>query len=317
MKKFQRNLACVMAVLTLFSLMTACGAEETPSTEPTAPAAAPLSGCTVTVKTEGGMALEGVDVYVYADEAMQDMKGFAETKPAKELTKEERAQLNQFLKELGVAEPDKFMDSLAMQWLTLKQTLAANSAPAVSYLTEREEQELFLLLEKAGIAQDAWEAIKAGFSDYKLNFTETKAEKEISQEEMMNLLNFLMSCGADEKTAGRFLDKAVPMWAEYRLALAAKNEKAQLTKEDTAMVDSLVKSMGLREDAADVLYKKLFNYKRFFNETEPGKELTEEERSTLIALLEELGAKIDDKMIDKITVQWIDYKMKLVKTMMG
>jgi hypothetical protein len=33
--------------------------------------------------------------------------------------------------------------------------------------------------------------------------------------------------------------------------------------------------------------------------------------------LEELGARIDDKMIDKITVQWIDYKMKLVKTMMG
>ena len=125
--------------------------------------------------------------------------------------------------------------------------------------------ELNAELEKAGIAQDAWEAIKAGFSDYKLNFTETKAEKEISKEEMMNLLNFLMSCGADEKTAGRFLDKAVPMWAEYRLALAAKNEKAQLTKEDTAMVDSLVKSMGLREDAADVLYKKLFNYKRFFN----------------------------------------------------
>ena len=77
MKKFQRILACVMAVLSLCSLMSACGEKDAPpaTTEPTAP----LSGCTVTVKTEGGMALEGVDVYVYADAAKTEMLSLCKT----------------------------------------------------------------------------------------------------------------------------------------------------------------------------------------------------------------------------------------------
>nr|MBQ8243951.1 TlpA family protein disulfide reductase [Oscillospiraceae bacterium] len=40
---------------------------------------APITGCTVTVKTEGGMALEGVGVYVYADAEKQELISYGKT----------------------------------------------------------------------------------------------------------------------------------------------------------------------------------------------------------------------------------------------
>jgi hypothetical protein len=81
------------------------------------------------------------------------------------------------------------------------------------------------------------------------------------------------------------------------------------------MITNFVKSMGLGGEADKLLQEKLFNYKRFFSETEIQKELTEEERQTFMALMEELGANFDEKMFEKIGGQWIEYKMKLVKTM--
>jgi hypothetical protein len=103
--------------------------------------------------------------------------------------------------------------------------------------------------------------------------------------------------------------------ARFKMQMAEKNAKAQLDKEEMAMITNFVKSMGLGGEADKLLQEKLFNYKRFFSETEIQKELTEEERQTFMALMEELGANFDEKMFEKIGGQWIEYKMKLVKTM--
>ena len=71
----KRWLSALLALVMVLSL-AACGGK---AEEPTAPVVGEVISYSVTVKSMGGMPLEGVDVYVYADQAQQDMKGFAET----------------------------------------------------------------------------------------------------------------------------------------------------------------------------------------------------------------------------------------------
>ena len=173
-----------------------------------------------------------------------------------------------------------------------------------------------LLGGKMGLDEDVINAIAAAWSDYKLNFTDTKADKEISKEENMALTEFLNGLGLDEKTVSVLVDNYFrDGMAQFKMQMAERNAKAEVTKEEQEMIGSFVKEMGLTEDAIKILQEKLFNYKRLFSETEPSKELTDEEIETLTALIEELGGKVDEKVIEKLGMQWIDYKMMLLKTM--
>lgn len=242
---------------------------------------------------------------------------FNDTVSTTEITKEEQEQLRMFLEEMKVKGDEKILNEIYKNWLTYKQQLAAANKPAAkSYLTEKELSELQMMCEKLGLEANVMEAIAAAWSDYKLNFTETKADKEISKEEYNNLLKFLMELGVDEKMASQIVDNYFREgMAQFKMQMAEKNAKAQLDKEEMEMITNFVKSMGLGGEADKLLQEKLFNYKRFFSETEIQKELTEEERQTFMALMEELGANFDEKMFEKIGGQWIEYKMKLVKTM--
>ena len=82
MKNFTRVLSFVLALVMVFAL-AACGGNEgegegttgtTGTTAPTGPNQNEKKTYTVTVKTSGGMAMEGVNVYIYGDEALTDMK---------------------------------------------------------------------------------------------------------------------------------------------------------------------------------------------------------------------------------------------------
>ena len=74
---------------------------------------------------------------------------------------------------------------------------------------------------------------------------------------------------------------------------------------------------NIGKEMLEVAQQKLFDYKRFFSETEPSKELTDEEMDLLIAFVLELGMdeKMAEKMTEKMAGQWIEYKMMLLKTM--
>ncbi len=77
----RKTIAMLLAAAMLLALV-GCG--ETPA-ETTASTTLPQSssdqkiGYTVSVSTKGGMALSGLDVFVYGDSALTDMKGFAQT----------------------------------------------------------------------------------------------------------------------------------------------------------------------------------------------------------------------------------------------
>ncbi len=79
--KLKRIVALLLAAVLLLSM---AGCVETPG--PTEPGTDPTDGpsgekadYTITVQTAGGMAMEGLDIYIYADEALDDLEQFGKT----------------------------------------------------------------------------------------------------------------------------------------------------------------------------------------------------------------------------------------------
>ena len=80
MNNIKKLLSLVLAVAMILSMATAltgCGSEETP--EETTAGDAANRGYSVSVTSMGGMALESVDVYVYADNTLADLVQYGET----------------------------------------------------------------------------------------------------------------------------------------------------------------------------------------------------------------------------------------------
>ena len=258
-------------------------------------------------ETWGVKAMEEIEARLVAYKA-----SFTETDP-KEISKEEMEQLMNFCKELGIEKID--MDMVCKEWLTYKQALAAANKPAApkSYLTEKEIAQLEEMVGKMEISAEALEAIKAAWSEWKFNFTETKFDKGMVKEWSEELRGWLVKeLGVDEKSASLFVEMAQEMWAEYAMQLAEKNAKAQIDDNDQKLIMGLM-DMGMGKEMMEVVQQKLFNYKRFFSETEPSKELTTEEMDQLVAFLEEIG--MDGGMAEKLAMNWIEYKMGLIKSM--
>ncbi len=77
--KYLRKLPILML---LVLLMTGCSAEPSPAPAETMA----VETYTVTVKTAGGMALPGIDVYIYTDDTLSDLKQYGETDETGQLT---------------------------------------------------------------------------------------------------------------------------------------------------------------------------------------------------------------------------------------
>ena len=76
LKKLLSVILVVAMVLSMSAMFSGCG-QETP--EETTGEAGGVGTYNVTVKTAGGMAMEGLDVYIYADDTLTDMKDYGKT----------------------------------------------------------------------------------------------------------------------------------------------------------------------------------------------------------------------------------------------
>ncbi len=74
----KRGMALVLAVCLLLSL-AGCVKSPAGPTEPTGAQAGTKTDYTVTVQSVGGMCMEGLDIYIYADEALEDLEQFGKT----------------------------------------------------------------------------------------------------------------------------------------------------------------------------------------------------------------------------------------------
>jgi hypothetical protein len=257
---------------------------------------------------------EGFDMV--SEQLIAYKMSFAGTTPDKELDKEERMQLMMFLESCGIKAGDKELDALGQEWVAYQQKLAAANEPAASYLNDKELEQLDLLARKFGLSDDVVNEIKAAWNAYKLNFTDTKADKEIGKEDHMNLENFVSGLGLGEKEWMPLMQAMLQQWPAYRMELAEKNAKAAITKEEMAWIDDFARNYGLDKEMIAEIQTKLFDYKRFFSETEVAKELTSEESAQLTAFLEELGVRAE-KVYPEVERQWIEYKNQLIKAASG
>ena len=84
MKKRMRILSFLLALAMLLTMAAACGKDGGPGTSDKAgisgdTGSGVATDYTVSLKTAGGMAMTGIDVYVYADSSLGDMKTFGQT----------------------------------------------------------------------------------------------------------------------------------------------------------------------------------------------------------------------------------------------
>ena len=77
MKNVKRTV-CLFLTAVMLLMMTACGGGESQATEAAVESGA-TSIYTVTVETAGGMVMPGLDVYIYADNTLADLKKFGQT----------------------------------------------------------------------------------------------------------------------------------------------------------------------------------------------------------------------------------------------
>ena len=80
MKTFKKAMSLILAMVMLVSMtavMAGCGSKET--VEETVGGDESVRGYSVSVKSMGGMALEGIDIYVYADNTLADLVTYGET----------------------------------------------------------------------------------------------------------------------------------------------------------------------------------------------------------------------------------------------
>ncbi|MGM9601196.1 MAG: TlpA family protein disulfide reductase [Faecousia sp.] len=81
MNDFKRLLSMILAFAMIFSMaavLSGCGADSE-TVETTGATSSDIVSYSVNVKTRGGLALNGIDVYVYADDTLADLKQYGET----------------------------------------------------------------------------------------------------------------------------------------------------------------------------------------------------------------------------------------------
>ena len=79
LKKLLSVLLVVAMLLSMTAMLVGCGQEEIPGEDNETTPAGTSATYQVTVTTAGGMVMEGLDVYVYADDTLSDLKGYGKT----------------------------------------------------------------------------------------------------------------------------------------------------------------------------------------------------------------------------------------------
>ncbi len=82
MRKMRKKLFVLLTCMLLMAtglILTSCGNDENPDGSETEGVTGQNTSYTVSVKTVGGMAMSELDVYIYADDTLKDLKQFAKT----------------------------------------------------------------------------------------------------------------------------------------------------------------------------------------------------------------------------------------------
>ncbi len=236
---------------------------------------------------------------------------FNETNPSKELSEEDRKNLEVFCKTYNL--DDQMMKELMNRWPEYKQQLAASlvvETPVLINLTDSELKALEKFCGEYGI-KEGLEDIKLGWMTYKGAFTiGGKGDAEaLSAEEEALVKEMIVTYGLKEELSKEYSQKLL----EYKQRYAELYEKKiALNDEDLKIVGEFVKGHGLTEDDMKMIEEDLLNYKKSFvlSEAKADKTLTAEEETALIEFLTKYG--LDAKLAKEYGDRFAEYRMKLV-----
>lgn len=220
MKNLKKMLSAILALVMVMS-MAACGGKETPDT-PTDEAPAGNTTYNVVVETAGGMAMEGLDIYVYADDTLSDLKAYGKTdkdgKAAFDLPKADGYVLTVSGAPKGYIIKDSYAFSGTAAKITLKSQLITDGS-----LSE----------------------VTLGLGDVMYDFTVTTAAgetftlSEAMEGKKMALLNFFFTTCGPCANEFPYMNEAYNLYSEDAVVIALD------PIEQTEAVKAYQESMGL------------------------------------------------------------------------
>lgn len=235
---------------------------------------------------------------------------YNDANPSKELSEEERKNLEIFCKTNGL--DDQMMKEIMQRWPEYKMQLAAGlvvETPVLIDLTQAELDALAKFCEKNGI-KEGFEDIKTAWMAYKgsLDLSGKGAAESLTTEEEELIKNMIVTYGLKEDLSKEYSQKLL----QYKQEYAAYFEKSiPLNDEENKMIAELVKNNGLGDADMKNIEEDLLAYKKnfFLSGSQPGKELSEAERTALIDFLAKYN--LDAKLAEEFGNKFIEYRMKL------
>lgn len=176
-------------------------------------------------------------------------------------------------------------------------------------LTPDEEKWLNEKVEKGQIDRGMMDKFKEAWLAYKGSFVTLYPSKELSKDDIRALDEFANSLKLD----GGFKSELEKLWVEYRMTLAKEliNHPQYFTEVEMKSFNELAEKMD--ENTKKAFQQAWFEYKISFNETNPSKELSEEERKNLEVFCKTNG--LDEQMMKNLMEKWPEYKMQLAASL--
>lgn len=216
-----KRVISLLLIAVLLLSMTACGGDTVENTEAAAENAS-TAVYTVTVETAGGMTLPGLDVYIYADDSLADLKKYGQT--------DENGQISFELEE---------SDAYAVALSGVPKGYALEDSYAFSGNSAR------ITLTSSLIADEGLSSATLGLGDVMYDFSvvtpegETVKLSEMLSEKKMVLINFWYTTCTYCVAEFPFMEEAYQMYSED-VGIVALNPF-----EEDAAIQSFKAEMGL------------------------------------------------------------------------
>lgn len=230
--------------------------------------------------------------------------------PAGELTKEEIGALDEFVNNFKI--DGKLAGELPKMWIEYRNTLAKELINHPKYFTADELATFDEIMAK-GVTEEAKNALKQMWFEYKINFNETNPSDEITKEEMEPLH---VLCSEYDIPEG-VRDELINRWPEYKKQLAAALVTVEpfyinLTDSELKALENFCANWGIKDGLED-LKLGWMAYKGALVITGKGDaaELTPEEEALVDALVATYG--IEPKAAQEFKDSLLRYKQDYSK----
>ena len=203
MKTLKKIFSVILVLALSLSVLAGCGDKTPDTTEPSGDNTGAAGTYNVTVTTAGGMAMEGLDLYVYADSSLADLKDYGKTDA------EGKATFN-----LPKAEGYAVTVSGAPKGYDVKEsyTFSGNTAN--------------ITLTSSVITDGSLSDVTLGLGDVMVDFTVTSVQgesftlSEVLKEKKMALINFFFTTCGPCANEFPYMDEAYQMYSDNAAVIA-------------------------------------------------------------------------------------------------